>query len=317
MRGLQIVPPGTNINFVRFKTFIVGLSTLIVLGTFAGALIKGLNFGIDFRGGLEIYIRTTEKANITEIREKIEALKLGDINVRDFGSDRDVSIRVEQQPGDDKAQGTVLEKVKATLDKNVTYRKVEMVGPKVSNELINSAIWAFIWALVAMLVYIWFRFEWQFSICAILALAHDSCAVIGFYVFSGLQFNETAIIALLLTVGYSINDTVVIYDRIRENLCKFKKMSMPEIINKSTNETLSRTIITSGTTLAGLFALYWFGGTVVQNFVLPIICGITVGTYSSICLASILLLNFDIYRGAEDKNGDKAKSESPSGFNPV
>ncbi len=299
MALITLVPPGTKFDFVKRRFIAFFISTVIVLGSLGAFAIKGLNYGVDFKGGFLIEIRTPETADIGDLRAKLYQLDIGDVKLQEFGSDRDIVIRVERQPGDENAQSLALGKIKAALGKEVNYRRVDTVGPKVSEELKKNGLMAIGFALVAMLAYIWLRFEWQFGVCAILALVHDCISIVGLYALTPLEFNETAIIAILTTAGYSINDTVVIYDRIRENLRKFKKEPMSQIINRSINDTLSRTILTSVTTLLALSALYFFGGNVIENFTLPIICGISVGTYSSVCLASLLLLYFKI-RGDKD-----------------
>ncbi len=186
------------------------------------------------------------------------------------------------------------------------------VGPKVSEDLVQNGLWAFLFAIIGMLVYIWFRFEWQFGLCGIIALVHDSIAVIGFYSLSGLEFNETAFAAILTTVGYSINDSVVIYDRIRENLRKYKKTAMPEVLNLSVNETLSRTLLTSGTTIFALWVLYWLGGGVIEAFSLPILVGVVIGTLSSIFLSVSLLLNFDLRKHLQKKEDENIRIKNSS-----
>ena len=299
MRGLQLIPQNTTIDFVSKKKMVFFFSLAIMLGSIFSVFIDGINFGIDFKGGFLIEARTEEPADFGSLRQKLEALNLGDVKLQEFGSDRDIMIRIEQQPGGEKAQNAALGKIKAALGEKINYRRVETVGPKISQDLIRNAVLALLWALGGMLIYVWLRFEWQFSVCAIFALAHDTFAILGLYGLTNLEFNETAIIAILTTIGYSVNDTVVIYDRIRENLRKYKKADMGEVINRSINDTLSRTALTSTTTLLALLCLYFFGGSVVASFILPIIVGVMVGTYSSICLASLLLLNFKIYRGED------------------
>lgn len=296
MRGLQLIPYHTNINFVgiRYIVYAFSLLAMIVSGISLGT--KGLNLGIDFRGGFLIEVRTPEKADLAGMRAALKALQIGDVKLQEFGSDRDIMIRVERQPGDDKAQTVALEKIKETLGTSLDYRRVETVGPKVSEDLVQNGLLAFGFAIVGMLIYIWFRFEWQFGLCGILSLIHDAAAVMGFYSLSGFEFNETAFIAILTTIGYSINDSVVIYDRIRENLRKFKRTPLADIINLSTNETLSRTTLTAGTTLLSLVALYFFGGSVIASFSLPILVGISFGVFSSIFVSANLLLFFNIKR---------------------
>ncbi len=307
---VNLIPQDTKIDFVGFRKITLTISGLIVLGSILLMLIKGLNFGIDFRGGFLIEIRTEKEADLNTMRSTLSGLGLGDVKLQNTDSPHDVMIRLEQQPGGDAAQGVALKKVKEALGEGVTYRRIDSVGPTFSEDLAYNGMIAFTLALLAMLIYIWLRFEWQFGLCAVIALLHDGLSVFGFYSFSGFEFNETVIIAVLTTIGYSINDTVVVYDRIRENLRKYKKASQTEIINRSINETLSRTVLTSGSTLLALIALYWVGGTVIENFTLPIIVGVGIGTYSSICLASILLLFFDVRTAVESSapentSGDK------------
>ncbi|HBN22630.1 MAG TPA: protein translocase subunit SecF, partial [Holosporales bacterium] len=260
MRGLQLVPYDTKIDFSGRRFLAYGLAIAIIIVSFTALFTKGLNYGIDFKGGLLIEIRTPEKADIAGLRSTLNDLGLGEVKLQDFGTDRDVLIRIEQQDGGEKAQVVALQMVKSTLGDKVDYRRVETVGAKVSADLIKNGIMAVIFAMVGMLIYIWIRFEWEYGVCGILALAHDAIAVLGFYAISGFEFNETAFAALLTTVGYSINDTVVIYDRLREDLRKFKTTPLGELVNLSANGTLSRTVLTSGSTLLALFALYIFGG---------------------------------------------------------
>ena len=282
MHGLQLVPYDTKIDFSGRRYLAYALALLVVLGSFGALFTKGLNLGIDFKGGLLIEIRTPEKADIAGLRATLNNLDLGEVKLQDFGSDRDVLIRVEQQDGGERAQAVALKIIKGTLGNTVEYRRVETVGAKVSGDLIQNGIWALAFAMIGMLIYIWVRFEWEYGVCGVMALAHDAIAVLGFYAISGFEFNETAFAAILTTVGYSINDTVVIYDRLRENLRKYKTTPIPELINISSNNTLSRTLLTSGTTLLALFALYVFGGPVIENFSMPIIIGVIAGTFSSI-----------------------------------
>lgn len=290
MKRLQIVPYNTNINFVglRFVTFAIAL--IVTICSVGSILTKGLNYGIDFRGGYIFEVRMPSNANISELREKLHNLKLGEVALQQFGTERDLLIRVERQEGSDTAQTVAIDKVKKTLGQGVDYRRVETVGPKVGAELVRNSIKAVGFALIAMLLYIAVRFEWQFAVCAILALAHDCIAILGLFSIFPLEFNETAIIAILITAGYSINDTIVIFDRIRENLSRYKKSTIAEVVNRSVNETLSRTTMTATTTLLALLALYFFGGSVISTFSLPIIVGILIGSFSSICFAAPLLL---------------------------
>ncbi len=302
MRGLQIIPYNTKINFVGMRKVAYAISIFIVLGSFISLFTKGLNLGIDFRGGTLLEIRTKQEPNLSELRAHLNNLGVGEIKLQESGSHKDIMVRIQRQAGDEKQQLQALDLVKQSLGPDVEYRRVEVVGPKVSEDLIHNGLLAVGFALAGMLIYIWFRFEWQYGLCGILALVHDAIAVMGFYSISGLEFNETAFAAILTTIGYSINDSVVIYDRLRENLRKYKKTSVGDLINLSANETLSRTMLTSGTTLIALAALSFFGGPVIENFSLPILVGVVVGTVSSIYLSANLLLYFDLRRNIEDES---------------
>lgn len=300
LQGLKILPTNSKINFIGFRLVTYIISGILAFGSLGLFFIKGVNYGIDFKGGTMIEVRTPAPANLAEMRSNLTALNLGAISLQEFGSSQDILIRVEQQKGDEKDQLSAIEKVKESLGADMEYRRIETVGPAVGAELVENSIYAVLWALVAMLIYIWLRFEWQFGVCAILALAHDALSILGLYSLFGLEFNLTAIVAILITIGYSINDTVVIYDRVRENLRKFKKMALEDVLNLSINETLSRTILTSSSTLLALFALYFWGGEVISTYSLPILVGVAVGTYSSIFLAAPLLKSFNFKVRKED-----------------
>ena len=302
MRGFQIIPYDTKIDFVGMRKVAYTITVFIIVGTLASLWFKGLNLGIDFQGGILLEVHTKQEADLGQLRQDLNKLNLGEIKLQEFGSKHTVLIRLPHQGGGEQNQSIILDKVKAALGHDVEYRRVENVGPKVSEDLIHNGLMAIAFALTGMLIYIWFRFEWQYGVCGILALMHDVIAVMGFYSISGLEFNETAFAALLTTVGYSINDSVVIYDRLRENLRKFRKTPVADVINLSANETLSRTLLTSGTTLLALAALSFFGGPVIENFSLPILIGVIVGTASSIYLSANLLLNFDMRRTVRDEN---------------
>ena len=297
--ALQLIPNNTKIDFVgrRFITFFIAL-LLALLGT--AGYFKGLNFGVDFKGGHVLEVHMDKEPDLTTIREKLNALNLGEVVIQEIGTPKDLMIKIELQEGDDKAQNNAIQTIKNVLGVDQEYRKVATVGPKVGGEMVQNALKAVAFALAAMLVYIAVRFEWQFAACAIIALAHDCLALLALFSWTGLEFNETSVIAILITAGYSINDTIVIFDRIRENLRKFQKLDLNEIINKSLNETLSRTIMTATTTLIALTALYFMAGPVISAFSFPIIIGITVGSFSSICLASPLLLYMHLPRDNSD-----------------
>ena len=301
MFPLRLIPHGTRVGFVRHRVTFAVFSLVLMVLSMGLFFTRGLNYGIDFQGGILIEVKTQGPANLAEMRAILGDLGLGEVALQEFGAEDDVLIRVERQPGGEEAQKNAVEVVKQTLSGmgggELSYRRVEFVGPKVSGELVVNGAIALVSAVVAMLVYIWLRFEWQFSIGAVLALIHDVILTIGMFAISGLEFNLASIAAILTILGYSINDTVVVYDRVRENLRKFKVMELPELIDLSINRTLARTAMTSLTTLLALFALYLFGGEVIAGFVLTMIWGVIVGTYSSIFVASPLLLYIQPHRG--------------------
>ena len=298
----------TNYNFVgNFK--ISNLSSLfLVLVSLILIFFKGLNFGIDFKGGTLIELRVDSKIiGIADIRSSFSNINLGDLNVKQFGKEGDYLIKFEKKNFDDKNNiKTIKENVKNKLQTDVNFRRVENVGPKVSAELLNSGLLAITLALGAMLFYIWVRFEWQFSVGSILAIFHDVLITIGLFSFLSLEINLSIVAAVLTIVGYSMNDTVVIYDRIRENLSKFSSSKIEEITNTSINETLSRTIITSLTTLLALVSIFVLGGEILRGFALAMIIGVIIGTYSSIFVASPILkyLNVSYKTIAKDQENN-------------
>jgi preprotein translocase SecF subunit len=274
-------------------------SILIISGTFLSLFFNNLNYGIDFKGGilLEVRAKNYEKSNINELRNKVLTLKAGEISIQKFGKEGDYLIRIQKQEGDQKQQIAMIEKVKLLIDNDYSIRRSEFVGPTVGDELKIAGIYAVSLSLLAIMVYIWFRFEWQFSIAAIIALIHDVISTVGLFSFLQLEFNLATIAAILTTAGYSINDTVVIFDRVRENLRRYKSKDHYYIYNKSINETLSRTVITSVTTLIALFIIFFFGGAVLSDFALAMIWGVLIGTFSSIFVAVSILTFFDINKG--------------------
>ena len=279
-----------NINFVsKFKKANI-FSLIIFILSVIFISFKGLNYGIDFKGGTLIELRTDTSINASAIRDSLKSMNLGDINVKKFGKEGDYLIKVEQKNSDN---SNLIPEIKKTLSDNlnadVDFRRVENVGPKVSSELLESSIIAISLALAAMLFYIWIRFEWQFSIGSIVALFHDVIITLGIFSVLSLEINLSIIAAVLTIVGYSMNDTVVIYDRIRENLLKYTKISISDISNLSINETLSRTIITSVTTLLALISIYILGGEILRGFSFAMILGVIIGTYSSMFVASPIL----------------------------
>ena len=290
----------SSIDFLKGKYVAFIASIILILLSIGLFFLNGLNFGIDFKGGTLIEIETQNKIEISEVRSSLNSLSLGDIQVQEFGSDKNLLIRIEQQQGGDQIQQNVLEIVKQKLmndiSETINFRRTEVVGPKVSGELIQSGTIAILVAVFAMLIYIWLRFEWQFSLGAVIALLHDVILTIGVFCLTQLEFNLPIIAAILTIVGYSMNDTVVVYDRVRENLRKFRSKEITSLLNLSINETLSRTIVTSVTTLLALVSLYIFGGEVIKGFTFAMIWGVLVGTYSSIFVAAPLLTYLDVKR---------------------
>ena len=283
-------------------------SILLVLGSLLLIFFKGLNFGIDFKGGTLIELRVdSNNIGISDVRSSFSNMNLGDISVKEFGNKGDYLIKFEKKTfNDDNNIKTIKENVKNSLQSKVNFRRVENVGPKVSKELLNSGLLAISLALGAMLFYIWVRFEWQFSVGSILAIFHDVLITIGLFSLLSLEINLSIVAAVLTIVGYSMNDTVVIYDRIRENLSKFSSVKIGEISNTSINETLSRTIITSVTTLLALTSIFVLGGEILRGFALAMIIGVIIGTYSSIFVASPILkyLNVSYKTIAKEKENN-------------
>ena len=298
MWTLKLVPAETKIDFIRLHiaSFIVSASLVIAsLGMF---FTQGLNFGIDFKGGTLIEIGTNGPADIADLRDIIGSLDLGEVQIQEFGSPEDVLIRIgEKADATDNAENlSAVDQIRNALPQDVTFRRVEVVGPQISGELVRAGFLAVTVAIGLMLFYIWLRFEWQFSVGAVLALIHDIILTIGVFCLIQLEFNLSIIAAILTIVGYSMNDTVVVYDRVRENLRRFKKMPLSELANLSINSTLSRTVMTSVTTLLALFSLYILGGEVIRGFTLAMIWGVFVGTYSSIFIAAPVLMYLGVKR---------------------
>ena len=299
MKLLRLIPSNTNIDFLSIKKFAYLFSILIISGTFISLFFNNLNYGIDFKGGilLEVRAKNVQKSNINELRQKVLTLNAGEISIQNFGKEGDFLIRIQKQDGDQKQQIAMIEKVQTLINRDYSIRRSEFVGPTVGDELKAAGIYAVSLSLLAIMVYIWFRFEWQFSIAAIIALIHDVISTIGLFSVLQLEFNLATIAAILTTAGYSINDTVVIFDRVRENLRRYKSKDHYYIYNKSINETLSRTVITSVTTLIALFIIFFFGGAVLSDFALAMIWGVLIGTFSSIFVAVSILTFFDINKG--------------------
>ena len=283
------------INFNKFYRIFNLISLSLVVASVILLFFKGLNFGVDFKGGTLIELRSTDKnVNVTTLRQSFNKMNLGDFNVKKFGNENDFLIKIEKKDTSANAIEVIKNDLTTSLGGSFNFRRVENVGPKVSSELLKSGIIAIALSLAAMLFYIWIRFEWQFSLGAILALFHDVIITLGLFSLFSLEINLSIVAAVLTIVGYSMNDTVVIYDRVRENLRKFSDIKIYELTNISINETLSRTIITSATTLLALVSIYLFGGEILKGFSLAMIMGVIFGTYSSIYIANPILVKLRV-----------------------
>ncbi len=307
---LKLVPSDTSINFLKHRRIAFIFSLFLVASSIGLFVVKGLNLGIDFKGGILIEARnTTGPADISGLRADLGQLGLGDISLQEFGTPTDVLVRVQRQEGDEEAQIAAIAAIISTLGDYYDIRRTEFVGPTVGAELAEKGMLAVACALLAIMVYIWFRFEWQFSIAAILALAHDVLSTVGLFALTSFEFNLATVAAILTIAGYSINDTVVVFDRVRENLRRYKSYEIEDIINKSLNETLSRTVMTSFTTLLALLAITIFGGAVLRDFALAMIWGVLIGTYSSVFVAVGFLSRFDIRHQEPDDGVDVPETE--------
>jgi len=302
---LKLVPANTKFDYFRLSLFTLGASGLAMVLAIVMFFIVGLNYGIDFRGGTTIRTESTQTVDVGAYRDALAPLSLGDVSITEvfdpnFPDDKNVTqIRIEQQEGDEAVTSDTIGAVKAALqalDSNMSFPSVESVGPKVSGELIQTAVLAVFLAIGAVLFYIWLRFEWQFSVGAVAALVHDVVLTIGIFSVLQIKFDLAIIAAILTIVGYSLNDTVVVFDRVRENLRKFKTTDLKDVLNMSINETLSRTVMTSVTTLIALISLFILGGDVIRGFVFAMIWGVVVGTYSSVFVASAILLRLGVKR---------------------
>jgi preprotein translocase subunit SecF len=308
--ALRIVPDDTKFDFIRFRRISFPISALLSLLAIGLYFSHGLNFGIDFKGGTLLEVQQKNgPADIAQLRTTLSSLNLGDVQLQMFGGPSDVLIRLAQQPGGDAEQQAAVQKVRQALGDSVEYRRVEVVGPRVSSELLAFGTVGLMLAIFGILVYLWFRFEWQFALGAMIANVHDIVLTIGFMSIAQIDFDLTSIAALLTILGYSLNDTVVIYDRIREILRRYKKMPMPEVLNLAINSTLSRSIITHVTVTLALLALLLFGGKAIHSFTATMMFGVVlVGTYTSIFIAAPIL----IYLGVgENRLDDEDKPAKP------
>jgi preprotein translocase subunit SecF len=311
MRLLRLVPENTKIDFVakRRAAFVISLALLIA--TLVSLSIQGLNFGIDFRGGILIEAQAPEPVDIGELRSQLGTLDLGEVQLQEFGSPRDILIRIQQQEGGEGEQRAAIEQVRGLLGDSYEYRRVELVGPKVGSELLRDGLLATALAIAGITLYVAFRFEWQFGVAALVATFHDVVTTVGLYSVLGLDFDLTAVAALLTLAGYSINDTVVVFDRIREILRKHKSADLATVINMAVNQTLSRTVLTSGTTLAAILPLLIFGGSTLANFTVALTWGILIGTFSSVFVAASLLLYMKPLRRATSGQPAAGRTERP------
>ena len=305
MKLLRIVPDDTKFDFIRFRRISFPLSALLSILAIALYFFHGLNFGIDFKGGSLIEIQQKGgPADLATMRTTLNGLGLGEVQLQQFGGPSDVLIRVAQQPGGDAAQSAVETKVRAALGDQVEYRRDEVVGPRISGEFLSMGTIGLFFAIGAILVYLWFRFEWQFALGAMIANIHDIVLTLGFMSVTQIDFDLTSIAALLTILGYSLNDTVVIYDRIREMLRRYKKLPMPELLNASINSTLSRSIITHVTVSLSLLALLLFGGQAIHSFTATMMFGVVlVGTYTSVFIAAPILIYLGVGRGTDALTG--------------
>jgi preprotein translocase subunit SecF len=312
---LRIVPDDTKFDFMRFRRISFPVSAVLSIVAILLFFFHGLNFGIDFVGGTLIEVQSkTGPADIAKMRTTLGGLGLGEVQLQEFGTPTDVLIRVAQQPGGEQAQQAAIAKVREALGDTVDYRRVEVVGPRVSSELLASSTIGLGLAIFAILSYLWFRFEWQFSLGAMIANVHDLVLTIGYMSLTQIDFDLSSIAALLTILGYSLNDTVVIYDRIREMLRRYKRMSMPDLLNISVNSTLSRSIITHVTVTLALLALLFFGGHAIHSFVATMIFGVVlVGTYTSVFIAAPILIYLGVgttRMEAADEPAEKRPSDS-------
>jgi preprotein translocase subunit SecF len=308
---LRIVPDDTKFDFMRFRRISFPISALLSIVAIALFFHPGLNLGIDFVGGTLLEVQSkTGAVDLGKMRTTLGALNLGDVQLQQFGGPENVLIRVAQQPGGEAAQTAAVQKIRSALGEDIEYRRIEVVGPRVSSELLSYGTIGIIVAILAILVYLWFRFEWQFALGAMIANVHDLVLTLGFMSLTQIDFDLTSIAALLTILGYSLNDTVVIYDRIREMLRRYKKLPMTDLLNISINSTLSRSIITHLTVTLALLALFLFGGHAIHSFVATMMFGVVlVGTYTSVFIASPILIYLGVGTGRQESTeGEKVTS---------
>jgi preprotein translocase SecF subunit len=309
-KPIHLVPPNTRIDFMRWHRLTFAIAVIMTLGSVGLFFTKGLNFGIDFAGGILMEVRAPEQPDLANLRERLGGLGLGEVSLQTFGEQDVVLIRLPQQEGGEQAQQTAISKVRAELGDGWDYRRTETVGPKVGGELVKNAIVAAGLAMLGIFAYVWIRYAWQFGVNALIAMIHDVVTTVGLFSLLGLQFDLATVAAILTVAGYSVNDKVVVFDRIRYEMRRYKTMPMGDVVNLSVNETLSRTTVTAGLTLISVIALFLFGGEVLHGFAIALIWGIAIGTYSSICIAAAGLLNL---RHSKIRGDDQAAKGTGKG----
>ena len=314
MKHIRLIPDDTNLPFMKWARVRTPVSLALILLSFALFFTVGVNAGIDFKGGTVIEIHSHEpSADIAAIRAKLDDLDLGEVQIQNIGGPDEVLIRVGAQPGGEPAQQAAVQKVREALGPaNYDFRRVEVVGPRVSSELAKTGTLAVLFTIAGIMIYIWIRFEWQFGVAAVATLVHDAILTLGFFAATQIDFNLQSLAAILTIIGYSLNDTVVIFDRIREILRKYKRMPIRDVIDLATNQTLARTIMTSLTLLLALGSLYVFGGPVIRSFTAAMIWGIVVATASSIFIGGPILIYFNIRPGKTDDDKTAAPTAAPA-----
>lgn len=315
LKLIQLVPEGTKIDFFGHRFYAMFASLVIIGGSLLCLGVKGLNFGIDFTGGTVLEIQVQADPDLAKLRTELNSLELGEISIQEFGEKRDLMVRLPQQDGGSDQQQAAIQKVQQNLtthfgEGKIEFRRVEFVGPQVGEELKKDGFLAILFAILAIMGYIWIRFEWQYGIGSLLALIHDVVGILGLFSLTQMHFDLSTLAAILLVAGYSINETVIIFDRIRENMRKFKKTRMPDIINLSINQTLPRTVMTSGSTILAIFALWMFGGEVIRSFTSALFVGILIGTHSSYFVSSQALFYLKLRpdTATADNEGEPAQA---------
>jgi preprotein translocase subunit SecF len=315
MRRIRLVPDDTRLPFFRYRWIAFAWSFFVLGATVLMVATVGLNYGIDFRGGILLEVRTPGPADLGRMRSTLGELDLGEVALQEAGAPDEVLIRVESQEGGEAAQRNAIETIKHALDGamggGLTWQRAEFVGPKVSSELLMNGVYAVLLSLAGVFAYLWFRFEWQYSVGAIAALAHDVSATIGIYAITGFEFNLTSLAVVLTIMGYSLNDTVVIFDRVRENLRRYKAMPIEQLLDRSLNETLARTLMTALTTILALAPLWLIGGDVIREFALVMLWGVVIGTYSTVYIATPVLYYLNL-RAAKAQDAGPARGKGGS-----